>query len=127
MTDSSAGSTKVPVRQIEVYASVFPFLNYAVLKNSAGYIQSLLILLCTRIWQPAGIVVWWSSYCYDMVESRWSFRRRDKATMVSVGLAWPQVGNTELPSIYRFCKPWTLRLEFTTPSLALLCIRVVPI
>lgn len=29
---------------------------------------------------------------------RWSARRKASATMVSVGLAWPAVGNTELPA-----------------------------
>ena len=34
-------------------------------------------------------------------------RRKPKATMVSVGLAYPPVGNTELPAMYRLATSWT--------------------
>jgi hypothetical protein len=55
-----------------------------------------------------------------------SARRSAKATMVKVGLAYPDVGKTELPAINKFLIPWTRQLLSTTPVRGSSLMRVVP-
>src|SRR5207253_11340189 len=52
----------------------------------------------------------------DCFPLRWSARRIARATIVNVGLAKLEVGNTELLAINRFSTPYTLQLRSTTPA-----------
>jgi hypothetical protein len=55
-----------------------------------------------------------------------SARRSAKATMVKVGLAYPDVGKIELPAINKFVIPWTRQSLSTTPVRGSSLMRVVP-
>ena len=62
-----------------------------------------------------------------IIEARkWAARRIARATTVSVGFAWLQVGNTAAEQTYKFESPCTAKRSSTTPAAGCRDIRAVP-
>ena len=57
---------------------------------------------------------------------RWSASRSDRARIVSVGFAYPMVGNTELPATETFSTSKSRQSTLTTPRSGVDAMRVVP-